>query len=273
MAESFPLPSLELTSAILTSGVACTLITCVWGFVLYIEYAVRVWRLTFRWSISQPLSASRLTTSSTHSDIGDCTLSGISAEEAAMHGASNNASAPSRYYYDASHWLFSVTLTVTLAELVVATIPKEPYLKLLAMVNPSMLFIVCFSIFLLDIAHIICLRAPFRISSVARGELVRPGMYTLLEDVIAVDLSQGYAFRRNFNECWEQSLIFRRLLYQLSIFWSLSGFVVSGACTIVIFTIDAEVGFAVGWGIPFLWAISWTAATTIVVGWGLSKEK
>ena len=243
--------------------------------VLYVEYAVRIWKLIYRWSITQPLRSSCIAISGIQNDRNDSrTLSGAPAEEHAIRWVSIAPSAPSRWSCDASHWLFSSTLAITLGELIIATVPKEPYLKLLAMVNPSMLFLICLFILLLDIAFIMHIRSPFRISSVAKGEFVRPGIYTLLEDVIAVDLGQGYIFRTRFNECWEVSPIFRRLLYQLSIFWSISGVIISGTCTIVIFTIDPKVGFAIGWGLPFLWVILWAAITVVVVGrWFKSQQR
>jgi hypothetical protein len=110
------------------------------------------------------------------------------------------------------------------------------------------------------------IHAPFRISSTARGEVVRPGIYILLEDVIAVDLGGGYIFRKEFNEYWEASPILRRRLSRLSIFWSLSGLLVCSVCTVVIFTVDVEIGFAVGFGLPYLWVIVWGAITAMVCG-------
>ena len=169
--------------------------------------------------------------------------------------------------------MFLAMLTVTLAELVIGTIPRYPYIKLLAMVNPSMLCVISLVIFTLDVASLLHVRAPFRISSIAKGELVRPGIYTLLEDVVSVDLHGGYAFRARLNERWEESPLFRRLLYQLSILWSLPGLLVSAACTIAIFMTVDDVGFAFGWGLPYVWAILWTAVTVVIVNRGLGKEK
>jgi len=233
---------------------------------LYIEYALRLWNLVFRWPKNKPLTSSWCSISGLQNDCNNHALSRIPTEESSVPLPLINTSYPSPWYCDASHWLFTVTLAITLAELIIATIPTDPYIKLLAMVNPSMFFPICLFIFVLDITSFMHVRAPFRISSTARAEYVRPGIYTLLDDVIAVDLGGGYTFRTKFNEHWQASPILRRRLSQLSIFWSLSGLLVCGACTIVIFTTDVKVGFAVGWGLPYLWIILWTAITVVVSG-------
>lgn len=141
------------------------------------------------------------------------------------------------------------------------------------MVNPSMFLSIFVFIFLLDMACFMHLRAPFRISSIAKGEFIRPGLYTILEDVLAVDFNLGYNFRTTFNARWAASPVFRRLLSQLSIFWSLPGLLVSAICIVVIFTTGDDTGFAVGWGLPYLWIVVWAAITRIVIGRGLDKEQ
>ena len=263
---------IKIESLKLTSLLVCTLVTCVWGLILYVEYAIRAWKLAYRWSANRPLNSTHIALTERQSDRNESTPIEISQEEISIRQPSAVPLLPSHWYHDASHWLFSVTLTITLAELIIATVPKDPYIRLLAMVNPSMLFSISLFIFVLDVGYFLNMHAPFRISSLARGEYIRPGIYTLLEDVAAVDIGGGYTFRTEFNEHWETNAIFRRLLWKLSIFWSLPGLFVSVVCTAVIFTRDTEVGFAVGWGLPFIWAILWTVVTMGVTR-GLNREK
>ena len=180
---------------------------------------------------------------------------------------------PSRWYFDASHWVFSVTLGITLAEIIIAPIPTNPIIKLLAVVNPSVVLSICTAIFLCDAASLLKMRAHFRISSIAKGELVRPGLYTLLEDIGSVDLNENHAFRKKLNERWEASPEFRQLLTRISLFWSVPGLLVSAICFAVVFTTDTVVGFAVGWALPFLWAILWILVTMPFVSRGLDEER
>lgn len=85
------------------------------------------------------------------------------------------------------------------------------------MVNPSMLCSICLWMVALDIASLMHMRAPFHISSIAKGQLVRPGLYTLLEDVVSVDMGGSKPFREKFNERWLSSPAFRNRMYHLSV--------------------------------------------------------
>jgi hypothetical protein len=70
-------------------------------------------------------------------------------------------------------------------------------------------------------------RYPMRFSSMPKGALARPGIYTIIEDVVAVDGGQGSKFRKAFNERYKASLQVRTLLRQLNLYWGSSGFVVA----------------------------------------------
>ncbi len=62
-------------------------------------------------------------------------------------------------------------------------------------------------------------RTPFRISSLPRGVVMRPGIYTIIEDIIAVDTGSGRLYREALDARYEASPLFRRMLYQLNLFW------------------------------------------------------
>lgn len=62
-------------------------------------------------------------------------------------------------------------------------------------------------------------RTPFRISSLPRGVAMRPGIYTIIEDIIAVDTGSGRLYREALDARYEASPLFRRMLYQLNLFW------------------------------------------------------
>lgn len=113
------------------------------------------------------------------------------------------------------------------------------------MVNPSMLASICVCVLILDALYLIGVKAPIRISSITKGELVRPGLYTLSEDVIGASGTQNSDFRAKLNGRWQMSYEFRRLILTLSLFWSVPGLVVSAACMAIIFSTDLKVGFAI----------------------------
>jgi hypothetical protein len=164
-------------------------------------------------------------------------------------------------------------LIITTAELIISTVPLNPYIKLLAMVNPSMLASICVCVLILDALYLTGVKAPMRISSIAKGELVRPGLYTLFEDVIGASGTQNSDFRAKLNRRWQASHEFRRLILRLSLFWSVPGLVVSATCMAIIFSIDLKVGFAIVWIVPFLWAVVWVLITFLLVRRSLKREK
>lgn len=141
------------------------------------------------------------------------------------------------------------------------------------MVNPSILYSIFLSTLLLDLHYLAHAAAPFRISSVAKGEHVRPGIYTLLEDVISVHYYGNSAFRRQINERWRASPGFRKFLIRLSLFWSIPGLVIAIGCTVIVFTTPDELGFAIAWVVPFLWATAWIPLTALLIFWGLKMER
>ena len=48
---------------------------------------------------------------------------------------------------------------------------------------------------------------------------MRPGIYTTIEDVIAVDTGTGRLYREALDARYEASPLFRRMLRQLDLFW------------------------------------------------------
>lgn len=97
------------------------------------------------------------------------------------------------------------------------------------------------------------LRAPIRFSSIARGDPLRPAVYVIVEDVVAVDGRQGDVFRAQWNARYESSAPVRMLLARLDVFWGVSGVVVAGAVIGVIFGVKQDaVGWAVGESFSYL---------------------
>ncbi len=122
-------------------------------------------------------------------------------------------------------------------------------------------------------------KAPFRISSTPKGGEVYPGVYYLIEDIVAVNAGAGRPFREALAARYIASPRFRRMIKVQSLFWSIPSLIVAIVCTIiiVIHPISKEVGYGIGtcisavvqhiflanvqsgWGVPFLWMGIWTA--------------
>jgi len=126
---------------------------------------------------------------------------------------------------------------------------------------PTMLYVLAIESLIVDILRLFHVPAPVRISSVPKGAQLRPGIYSLIEDICAVDGSGGTEFRTALDTRYAASHIFRTMLRRLGVFWTVGGVACATVCTILIFTIDAEAGYVIGWAAPFVWAGVWTLCT------------
>jgi hypothetical protein len=88
---------------------------------------------------------------------------------------------------------------------------------------------------------------PFRVSSMDRTAMVRPGVYTIVEDVVAVDCGQGQEYRRLFDARYCSSKSIRILLERLDLAWGLSGAVMATVLITLISTLrSTDAVFLIG---------------------------
>lgn len=88
---------------------------------------------------------------------------------------------------------------------------------------------------------------PFRVSSMERTAMVRPGVYTIIEDVVAVDGGQGQQYRRLLDARYRSSKAIRLLMAHLDLAWGVSGMAVAAALIALITTLpSAKMVFIVG---------------------------
>jgi hypothetical protein len=119
-----------------------------------------------------------------------------------------------------------------------------------------------FSIFTL-LALFTGIKTPVRISSLPRGSKLRPPVYTVIEDIVAVDGAGGKAYRAALNERYKASPIFRRLIAEMSVFWG-GGALIMGVVLIALLAsprVDPIVTFGLAWGAPWVWAVLWASLT------------
>lgn len=164
-------------------------------------------------------------------------------------------------------------MVIVVVELVIGTIPDDPIIPLCSMPLATTLFLAAGSELLPTIGYFFGLRTPFRISSLARGAPCRPGTYTILEDIIAVDGNGGRAYREALNKRYEASPAFRSMLAKLSLFWSISALVVGGITTAVVWTTSDPISFGIGWTLPFVWFTVWGLITMPYVKRMLEHER
>ncbi|KAL7280244.1 hypothetical protein ACG7TL_006664 [Trametes sanguinea] len=112
------------------------------------------------------------------------------------------------------------------------------------------------------------LKMPFRVSSMPPYTGLPPAVYTLVEDIIAVDGGGCVEFRQAWRIRYEHSAIMRRIVRVTSLWWGASGMIFAGAFIAVAWTTPDDIGYGIGWGLPWLWAM---VSATITVWW-VSKE-
>ncbi|CAK3849009.1 Hypothetical predicted protein [Lecanosticta acicola] len=225
-----------LTRKQLSANAVFSIVTAAIGGVSIFEYVLRFWRLFKKGSTCRVIGARRM-------------------------------------YLDWFHWNFSLGWAIIMIELIVGTIPENPPIRLLSMPLASMLYAFGTELLIVDTLRYFQIPSPCRMSSIPKGAQLRPAIYTVIEDVIAVDGSGGTAYREALNKRYESSHMFRAMLRRLGIFWSFGAEGMAVVTTILVFTITGEAAYVVGWSAPFAWAGIWTLLTIWYVKGQLKQEK
>jgi hypothetical protein len=108
------------------------------------------------------------------------------------------------------------------------------------------------------VLNVLDVKAPFRLGSTGRGEAeVRPAIFYVVEDVVAVDGNGGEKYRTAFNERYASSLVFREMLFRLSVAWMLVLFIAGACLTAMIWTMSGRgtdsqmIALGISWAGPF----------------------
>ncbi|KAG4423126.1 hypothetical protein IFR04_003763 [Cadophora malorum] len=214
-------------------------ITAIWGGPTYVEFAVRSLRLIKQQRFYKPLGVDK------------------------------------RWAFDITNWILVLTITVVTAILIVGAAPHDVFLRVLSMPGPAILYCIAGPIFLMSLYNHFGWKAPFRISSTHKGEPVLPGIFYIVEDIVAVNSGGGRPFREGMFARYRASPLFRKMMRDLSWFWSIPGLIMASAITVVVVInpVPEPVSYGIGWGVPFLWAGIWAAITVPWVRSVMKKEK
>lgn len=157
----------------------------------------------------------------------------------------------SRWALDYFDWNFILGFTVVAVVIAIGISRKPSNVRMVALSLPILMLQVCLQMVLLVPLSAMHVRAPFRFSSIGRGEVLKPAVYVIAEDVVAVDAKQGDVFRAQWKARYESSQPFRNLLTRLDLLWGVSGTLVGGGIIAVIFAVkQTDVGWAVGKSSP-----------------------
>ncbi|QGA14289.1 hypothetical protein EYB26_001942 [Talaromyces marneffei] len=168
---------------------------------------------------------------------------------------------------------FTIVWLILAVELIVGTVPTIPYIRLLAMPLPTVMFYFGAVHLTLDILRMTGHKAPFRISSTPQGSVMPTALYVLVEDIVAVDGGGGQSFRYALRKRYLSSPYFRRMLFEMNCFWAGGSLITAAAITAIIFTTPINVAYTLGWSLPFAWAGIWTLITFPWVRAELRRER
>ncbi|KIJ27518.1 hypothetical protein M422DRAFT_190877 [Sphaerobolus stellatus SS14] len=172
-----------------------------------------------------------------------------------------------RWGVDMSQILISIGLGGFFVPLIIGSsiTPASP--PAVAMALPCLMITICLPLLLTGLfPHRI--RMPFRVSSLPSYEPLPPLTYTYVEDIVAVDGGGGLQFRHAWRERYEASTVMRKLLRDMALFWGFGGTLIAGALIAIAWTTAQDVGYGIGFGVPWIWAFVWTPVTV----WWSRKE-
>jgi len=166
-----------------------------------------------------------------------------------------------------------IVITLVEIELVVATIPNHPWIRVCAMASPTICyyigFLFCGSAILTQMQK----RLPFNMSSTPKGHLWRPALLAYVEDAGALEGLGGVQYREALMKRYEVSPQFRRMILILTWMWGLGLLGIAILATILIMVLETDIGFGVGWGLPWAFSAGYGLLTVAIVKHHLRKEK
>lgn len=179
----------------------------------------------------------------------------------------------SRFALDFYQIQFFFGFLIITAIISVGTGVDPPLLRLLAM-PPTALLIQCGPQLLISCYAVRKgRRAPFRMSSTEKGEKLTVALFTIIEDIVAVEGGGGREYRAALKKRYEVSEKFREMLWVLSLIWGVAATLTAGVTCAVVFTIQKDAAYGFGWTFPFLWAAGMAVWTIKFVQKRLKEEE
>jgi hypothetical protein len=185
-----------------------------------------------------------------------------------------------RYALDIFQWGYFAAL-ILISALISSTLARGDadqdghalQTRLVSMPAPVLMYFLATLTLLSLLLNAFQVKLPFRFGSVDAGKVVRPAIYYIVEDVVAVDGNGGMEYREAFNARYESSPVFQRMIWTLSLVWMLSFFLFAGVFTALVFRLPKAAVYAVGWAGPFPLAGLIAIWTTFYVKSVLKEER
>jgi hypothetical protein len=166
-------------------------------------------------------------------------------------------------------WWYLTATVIGIVPYVISTSLDEPILWLF-LFTPG--FLVGFAV-LTAAASLFPFKLPFRVSSDAKGESCKPFTYYVIEDFVAVDAGQGKGYREELKERWNTSPVFRRMIWDVNLWWTIGGVIFIAALAGVTWGCDFDTAYGLSFGVLFIWIGVWALVTWLWVNRNLRVER
>ena len=133
-----------------------------------------------------------------------------------------------------------------------------PNIRQCSMPQAIVLYLAGSQLFIMGVMNSMGWKTPLRLSSTLSGSVTPPGVYLLMEDIVAVDGGGRQEFRKCLAARYNASPQFRMMLAQLNWFWAIGSLLVALVTTVICYVVsDLNVVFALGmWMYTELFSIS-----------------
>lgn len=147
--------------------------------------------------------------------------------------------------------LISALISTTLARGDADDDNHELQIRLISLPASVLMFYLATLTLISLILNGLSVKLPFQFGSVGKGNVVRPAIYYIVEDVVAVDGFGGIEYREAFMGRYESSMIFRNMIWSLSVVWTTAFYLFAVVFGVLVFRLPTAAVYAVGWAGPF----------------------
>jgi hypothetical protein len=173
-----------------------------------------------------------------------------------------------KWGFDFLFWWYLIATVIGIVPYIISTSLDGPVLWLFLM-TPG--FLSGFAVLTAAISAF-PFRLPCRVSSNAKGERCKPFVYYVIEDFVAVDAGQMRGYREELRERWNASPVFRRLIWDVNLWWIAGGVVFTGSLAGITWGCSFNVAYGLSFGVLFVWIGIWALGTWWWVGGELRRE-
>lgn len=167
----------------------------------------------------------------------------------------------------------AIVVAIVEIELIAATAPSNPIVRLCAMPNPSICFYLGCMFLTTAVLHSMQYRLPFNMSSTPKGSICPPALYTFIEDSVSIEGRGEIGYRHALRDRYTASPLFRRMLLTLTWAWGVGLVVAAIVSTVLVMEMQEHIAFGMGWGVPFVLLAVYAAITIVFVRRSLGEEK